>query len=216
VPKDATDRVLRMAEQHHWKLTIVNAGEFNDPNYRANPVNRCFYCKTNLYGAIATKTDCQMVSGANLDDLGEYRPGLDAAQEHAVRHPYIEASMNKLAVRELARWLGLPTLAELPSSPCLSSRVETGIRIEAPLLSFIHDVEQLVTKQLQPGTVRCRVRADAIVVELDAETLERIDQDTRAQLKQSIAMQRHVPEGKALRFERYRNGSAFLIHHATL
>jgi uncharacterized protein len=216
VPRQATERVQRNAAERGWNLIVVNAGEFDDPRYRANPVNRCFYCKTNLYGVIVEKTNRQVLSGANVDDLGEYRPGLDAAREYGVRHPYIEASMHKSAVRALARSLGLTEVAELPSSPCLSSRVETGIRIEASTLSFIHDVELMLTEQLLPKTVRCRVRADSVVIELDANTLQQLNQQTIDGLCASISSQRDLPEGKQVRFETYRNGSAFLIQRATL
>ena len=88
-------------------------------NYLANPVDRCFFCKTILYGCIARLTDAQILSGANLDDLQEYRPGLEAARCHSVRHPYLEAGIDKRAVRSLARELGLGALSELPAAPCL-------------------------------------------------------------------------------------------------
>ena len=87
VPEEATERVRGLANEQGWTLRIIDAGEFADKDYRANPVNRCFYCKTNLYGAIVPLTEAQVLSGTNLDDLGEYRPGLQAAEHHAVRHP---------------------------------------------------------------------------------------------------------------------------------
>ena len=173
VPAEATDRVRAQAQRDGWTLRVIDAGEFADPRYRANPVNRCFFCKTNLYGAVATVTGRQIVSGANTSDLGEYRPGLDAARDHAVRHPYVEAGFDKAAVRALARDLGLgEEIAELPAAPCLSSRVETGISIAPETLDFIHAVERLVGSSLgaeagRGRAVRCRVRGSGIVVELD-------------------------------------------------
>ena len=223
VPDEATTRVREHAAREDWHLDVVDAGEFADPRYRANPVDRCFFCKTNLYGAIgglATTRGRQIVSGANLDDLGEYRPGLDAAREHDVRHPYIEAGIDKAAVRRIAASLGLDDLAELPSSPCLSSRVETGIAIEPAMLRMIHAVEQLMTRETTPRTVRCRVRAEGVVVELDADTLARIaGERSRVLIDQIRALQPRRDDerrrGEApIRFERYRTGSAFLIHRA--
>ena len=76
--------------------------------------NRCYFCKTDLYGAIAKRTDAQIVSGANLDDLGEYRPGLDAARNRGVRHPFLEAEIDKATVRALAREVAS---ASFPSCP---------------------------------------------------------------------------------------------------
>jgi uncharacterized protein len=209
VPAEATARVRALAAREGWRLAVVDAGEFADPRYRANPVNRCFFCKTNLYGSIRALTDRQVVSGANLDDLGEYRPGLDAAREHAVRHPYVEAGIDKRGVRAIAAWLGLGAIAELPSSPCLSSRVETGIPIEPATLAMIHAVERLVSQRIAPRTVRCRVRASGIVVELDRETLNRIAGDEADALIREL---RGLPDQPAdVRFEPYRTGSAFLV-----
>ena len=210
VPPEATARVERLAGTEHWNLTLIRAGEFDDPAYRANPVNRCFYCKTNLYGSIRARTARPILSGANLDDLGEYRPGLDAARTHDVRHPFIESGFSKLAVRELARQLGLDEVAELPASPCLSSRVETGIRIEPRLLGFVHSVEQLLREALAPHTVRCRVRAAAVVIELDPASLSRLSGAGQADLRRRIADHADAPT-LPVAFEAYRNGSAFLV-----
>jgi uncharacterized protein len=219
VPPEATLRVQRFAQTHGWELDIIDAGEFDDPEYRANPANRCFYCKSNLYQTIRSRTDRPILSGANLDDLREYRPGLDAARRHGVRHPYVEAGLTKPQVRAVARALGLHAVAELPASPCLSSRVETGIRIETATLGFIHAVETLVTRTLSPVTVRCRVRATAVVIELDPMTLARLSPERRRQLADEIAARQRVaeplrPEGLPIAFAEYRNGSAFLVEHA--
>ena len=95
VPAEATARVQEYAVREGWRLTVLDAGEFDDPAYRANPANRCFYCKTNLYGALAARTDATLLSGTNLDDLGDWRPGLKAAEVHGVRHPFVEAGIDK-------------------------------------------------------------------------------------------------------------------------
>jgi uncharacterized protein len=219
VPDEATARVRAEAAREGWALRVIEAGEFADPAYRENPVNRCFFCKTNLYGAIRRVTDRQIVSGANLDDLGEYRPGLDAAREHGVRHPFVEASFSKAMVRALARDLGLGAVAELAAAPCLSSRVETGIRIEPETLAFIHAVERLVGDGLaETGraseakrAVRCRVRAAGIVVELDPQSLASLPDGARADLGRRIAERAPARLTDApVSFAPYRTGSAFL------
>ncbi|UXN58671.1 adenine nucleotide alpha hydrolase (plasmid) [Phyllobacterium zundukense] len=211
VPPEATQRARDWAGRENWDLQVVDAGEFADANYRSNPVNRCFFCKGNLYGTIARYSSRQIVSGANVDDLGEYRPGLDAARDHGVRHPYVEAGMYKNEVRQLARELGLGDVAELASSPCLASRVETSIRIEPETLGFIHAVETFLAEKLKPRTVRCRVRSTGVVVELDAASLQLLTVADSALLETSI-MSFLPPNlaGKSLAFEPYRNGSAFL------
>lgn len=215
VPEEATARVRAEGAREGWALRVIEAGEFADPAYRANPVNRCFFCKTNLYGAVRAVTDRQILSGANRDDLGEYRPGLDAAREHGVRHPYVEAGFDKASVRALARDLGLGAVAELPAAPCLSSRVETGIPIEPETLGFIHAVERLVGA-LATGTgakraVRCRVRAEGVVVELDPGSLAALDADSRAELGAGIREIAPARLAGPVRFAPYRVGSAFLV-----
>lgn len=222
VPAEATERVRAQARRDGWTLRVIDAGEFADPRYRANPVNRCFFCKTNLYGAVATVTDRQIVSGANTSDLGEYRPGLDAARNHDVRHPYVEAGFDKAAVRALARDLGLgEEIAELPAAPCLSSRVETGIPIAPETLHFIHAVERLVGSSLgaeagRGRAVRCRVRGSGIVVELDSSSFQALDEAQRGVLAARIV--ERAPQalaGDAVSFAPYRTGSAFLTGQGT-
>jgi pyridinium-3,5-biscarboxylic acid mononucleotide sulfurtransferase len=211
VPRDATARVEQVAAAEDWRLRIVDAGEFADESYLANPVDRCFFCKTNLYDCIARHTEAQILSGANLDDLGEYRPGLQAAERHSVRHPYLEAGINKKAVRSLARALGLGELSELPAAPCLSSRVETGIPIRAEVLRAIHAVERSIAVDFPAGIVRCRVRATGIVIELDPETLAAIkgkrQDNARVEVDRIFA---GVAPTNNLSFAPYRNGSAFV------
>ena len=211
VPSEATDRTRALAAREGWKLDIFDAGEFDDPAYRANPVNRCFFCKTNLYGAVAARTQSPIASGTNLDDLGEYRPGLVAAKQHNVRHPFVEAQIDKATVRLLAADMGLGTLAELPSSPCLSSRVETGIRIEASMLAMVHAAENLIVKRLSPRTVRCRVRAQGVVVELDQFTLAGLEDTDRMVLQTELGqMASAAGLTRPVAFAPYRTGSAFL------
>lgn len=211
VPPEATQRVRHYAAKEGWNLRILDAREFADQNYLDNPVNRCFFCKSNLYSAIAAISDRQVLSGANTDDLQEYRPGLDAARNHFVRHPYLEACIDKKHVRRLARELGLDDLAELPASPCLSSRVETLIPIDADTLAAIHAVERLIDLELAPNTVRCRVRREKLVIELDQQCLTGLSPEVRSNLSRSIValLPAHL-SGRTLDFAIYRNGSAFV------
>jgi uncharacterized protein len=173
VPPAATERVRARAEREGWCLTVTGAGEFDDRRYRDNPVNRCYFCKTNLYDRIRALTAGAIASGANLDDLGDYRPGLLAASERAIAHPYIEARMDKASVRALARRLGLAEVAELPAQPCLASRVETGIAIDAADLAFIDLVETRLAEKAPVGmALRCRVTLAGITVEAGKEAAD--------------------------------------------
>lgn len=220
VPSEATERVRALATQYGWQLEVINAGEFNSADYMKNPLNRCFFCKTSLYDAIqaiAKQTRAQILSGTNTDDLGEYRPGLEAAKQHDVRHPFVEAGISKADVRALARQLGMDDVAELPAAPCLSSRVETGIAINADTLTAIHETEKLVGVELKPKTVRCRVRATGVVIELDEVTLSTLSNHMRDQITSKI---RNVfardSAVMSISFEPYRTGSAFLIKSNSL
>lgn len=211
VPPAATRRVRELARDREWRLTVLDAGEFADPRYRANPANRCFFCKTNLYGTMAGATDVVLLSGTNLDDLGDWRPGLQAARDHGVRHPYVEAGIDKAGVRALARELGLPDIAELPSAPCLSSRVETGLRIEPDMLRAIDAVETDLRDALGPRTVRVRLRAEQVGVELDDATLARLEDADRRVWASRIADRFGAAlGGRPVVFDAYRRGSAFL------
>jgi len=212
VPAEATDRVRGLARARGWALDVFDAGEFADPRYRANPVNRCFFCKTSLYGSIAGRTDAVILSGTNMDDLGDYRPGLEAAKTRGVRHPFVEAGMDKAMVRALAAELGLGDIAELPAAPCLSSRVETGIAIEAPVLKMIEEAEILLRDGLAPRTVRCRVRRAGIVVELDPAALAAMDDAMQESLTRALEVlaEKHGVGSRPVAFAPYKTGSAFL------
>src|SRR5512143_3703212 len=182
VPAAATARVRRYAAREGWSLQLLEAGEFADTAYLNNPVDRCFYCKTNLYQSIARQTQAIIVSGANRDDLNDYRPGLQAASDYGVRHPLIDAGIDKALVRAIARHFGLTDLAELPASPCLSSRVETGIPIQPTALALIQRVEALVSSEIQPGAVRCRLRHNGVPIELDRDSLAALSPAQRSRL----------------------------------
>ena len=171
VPVSARERVEAHASSHGWQLVVIDAQELADERYRANPVDRCYYCKTNLYDRIAGATSDTIASGTNRDDLSDFRPGLRAAREHDVVHPYVEAGATKRDIYEMAQALGLVDLARLPAQPCLASRVETGIAIDPRDLAFVDEVEtRLASKLGAEATVRCRVTHRGIVIEIGDAT----------------------------------------------
>ncbi len=202
VPEAATARVREHAEQAGWRLHVIGAGEFDDPKYVENPVNRCYFCKSNLYTRIRAATDAVVCSGANTGDLGDYRPGLGAAAEQNVRHPFIEAGIDKPLIRALAAERGLADLAELPAQPCLASRVETGIAINADDLALIDAVETRLAAKLGAGDIRCRVTHSGVRVELPEGALGA----DLSEISDMITATGRVFVGAAL----YRRGSAFL------
>ena len=151
-----------------------------------------------------------IASGTNLDDLADFRPGLAAAKRYGVRHPLAEAGLRKADVRALARDMGLTDLAELAASPCLSSRLETGIPVSVQALELIQRAEELVSCTLRPKTVRCRVRHDGVAVELDKDGLAAVKKSAGLiqRLNAEVA-ERGFPT--PVRFEPYRRGSAFVV-----
>jgi uncharacterized protein len=167
VPQAARERVSEHAARHGWPLVLIDAGEQADERYRANPVDRCYYCKSNLYARIRELSDDPIASGTNQDDLEDFRPGLRAAAERDVVHPYVEAQMGKQSIYRLAASLGLVDLERLPAQPCLASRVETGIAIAPADLAFIDAVERRLAASIgSEAVLRCRVTGAGVVIEL--------------------------------------------------
>jgi len=123
----------------------IATDELSDPAYRRNDRFRCLHCKTELYGRLGplarSRGFAALLSGANADDAGDWRPGLRAAADHGVIHPLLEAGVGKAAVRELAHRLGVPS-AEKPASPCLASRIPYGVAVERETLRRIDRAER--------------------------------------------------------------------------
>jgi uncharacterized protein len=206
VPAAARARVEAHTAQHGWPLVLVDAGEQADARYRANPVDRCYYCKSNLYARIREATPDPIAAGTNRDDLDDFRPGLRAAAERDVVHPYVEAGIGKASVYALAASLGLDDLERLPAQPCLASRVETGIAIAPGDLAFIDAVEtRLATHLGREAIVRCRVTHAGVVIELATA------QGAAAGAARDIGAELCRREGRAFAGVRpYVRGSAFL------
>ncbi|MGJ8682637.1 hypothetical protein [Paraglaciecola sp.] len=207
VPEAALQRVKEHATDYNWDLQILNAREFDDPNYINNPVNRCYFCKSNLYTRISEQTKGIVFSGTNLDDLADYRPGLEAAKEQNVQHPYVEAEIDKATIYALAKHYNLKQLQSLPAQPCLASRVETGMKINAKDLDFINQVEEH-TRQVFPElkNVRCRITRLGTFLEIDSVPETPEFQSLSTQLDQMCAQTGRIFSG----VRTYQKGSAFI------
>jgi uncharacterized protein len=207
VPGAARARVEAHAAAHGWRLVVLDAGEFADERYRSNPLDRCYWCKSHLYARLRAFTSDAIASGTNRDDLGDYRPGLRAATDHAVVHPYVDANLGKADVYRLARLLGLADLERLPAQPCLASRVETGLRIDAADLAFIDAVEARLAAELgREAVVRCRVTHSGVAIELEGGR-----DAPSARAAHAIGAQACRFAGRAFAGVRpYRRGAAFL------
>lgn len=178
--------VARTFRLHHL---IVHTRELERPEYRANPVNRCYYCKHELYTALASLASARgilaIADGSNADDRGDYRPGRQAAREFGVRSPLDEAGLTKSDIRELSRRAGLPTWDE-PASACLSSRIPYLSDVTDDKLRLIERAERAVRGL---GFRVCRVRHhdDLAKLEIGVDELPRaLEPDVRDRLVQEL------------------------------
>ena len=164
------------AERLGLRHRSVRTDELEREGYLENGPDRCYHCKSELYEVLrAVARDeglAEVLSGANLDDLADYRPGLQAAAERGVRHPLVEAGFSKIDVREASRVLGLPTWNK-PASACLSSRIPHGVRITVEELSRVGRAERAL-KELGFAQVRVRVHGDVARVEVEPQDVPRL------------------------------------------
>jgi uncharacterized protein len=164
-----TDLALSKRLSDDWGIAhqIIVTDELTKADYRANPTNRCFHCKTSLYteldGIARTRGYTHILNGTNLDDLGDHRPGLIAADNHAVKSPLVAAGFHKADIRALAKHLGLEN-ADKPQAACLSSRFPYGSAINQELLAQVEAAENVLAKY---GFSQFRVRHHGEVARLE-------------------------------------------------
>ena len=160
---------------------VVRTEELANPDYARNGANRCFFCKDELFGRLAPIAEREgagtLVYGANVDDLGDHRPGMKAAAGHGVRAPLIEAALTKAEIRELSRALGLPTW-DKPSFACLSSRFQYGDRITADKLRQVDAAEAFV-RSLGFRQLRVRHHDRLARLEIPLEEIPRLWEEGR-------------------------------------
>jgi uncharacterized protein len=177
VPRSELDDARRLAELIGIRHVVVSTEEFENPDYLKNDGTRCYHCKSELYSTIdrlLPELGVPVVcSGANLDDTGDYRPGLVAAAEHRVRHPLQEAGFTKADVRAVAHSLGLPAW-DKPASPCLSSRLAPGVAVTLERTRRVEEAEAFLRSL---GLRDCRVRyhdGDLARIEVPASEVARL------------------------------------------
>jgi pyridinium-3,5-biscarboxylic acid mononucleotide sulfurtransferase len=163
------DDAKSVAAQIGVRHELVDSHELSDPRYLANGPDRCYFCKVEVYGLLASyareRGFAAVVDGTNLDDLRDLRPGRKAAKEHGVLSPLVDAGFTKADVREASRSLGLPT-ADKPSMACLSSRIPCGTPVSVEALHQIEAAEKLM-RDMGLGQLRVRHHVDIARVEVD-------------------------------------------------
>ena len=176
MPDEDRDSALAMACQIGARHVVIHSNELEIPGYAANPINRCYLCKHNLFTvceAKASELDIdEIVDGLNLDDLHDYRPGMQAASEKRVRHPLVEAEMTKADVRAVSHAMGLPTW-DRPASPCLSSRFPYGTEITPEGLAKVSAGEKLL-HSMGFAVARVRYHGDVARLELEQGEIARV------------------------------------------
>jgi len=161
LPRGEREAAMELARHIGIRHELVETRELENASYAANPINRCYFCKSTLYAAlldVAPQLGVKvLVNGANLDDTGDYRPGMQAAREFEVRSPLIEAGFHKTDVRRLAEHWGLPNWNK-PAGPCLSSRIAYGVAVTPERLERIDAAERWLKQRL--GIEELRVRLE--------------------------------------------------------
>lgn len=174
------EEAIKLAELIGIPHQLVSTSEFATPEYRANASNRCFYCKTELYQilnqAIARHDwqDATVVNGANLDDRGDHRPGMQAAADFEVRSPLIEAGLTKTDVRDLARHWDLP-IWNKPAHPCLSSRIAYGVEVTEERVGRIDAAERYLREEFDIPELRVRLEPQELArIEVPLDQINRL------------------------------------------
>jgi len=164
------------ADEHGFNLRELETGELEDPKYQANPTNRCYYCKTELYSQLrdlATKLHVEYIlDGTNADDLNGHRPGRVAAEENGVSSPLAEVGLGKSTIRSLSKAHGLNGW-DKPASPCLSSRVAYGVPVTIERLGQVERAETLL-RDLGFREFRVRVHGELARIEISKQEMKRV------------------------------------------
>ena len=177
VAPEELEAAIALARTRGWRHLVVDTNEIEDPRYLANDGRRCFFCKTELYthlGQVAAAEGVTKVAnGANTDDLGDYRPGMEAAKNFEVISPLVEVGMSKQDIRDVSRCLDLPTW-DKPAQPCLSSRIPYGTVVSVGALAMIGKSEKGL-RELGFSVVRVRHYGQTARVEIPIDDFERFE-----------------------------------------
>jgi len=177
-PAEQRRTALAVAREFGVPLLELETRELEDPRYAANPTNRCYFCKAELWGRLLPLARERgfdtVIDGTNADDLGEHRPGLQAAAEREVRSPLAELGWTKSMVRGAARALDIP-IWDAPASPCLASRIKYGLAVTSERLRQVEDGEAFLRRLGVTGNLRVRHLGPTARVEVEPEQFPLVD-----------------------------------------
>lgn len=216
-PAEQWATARRVADQFGVTVLELDTDEMSDPRYAANPANRCYFCKTELWSklvpAAAARGFHTVVDGTNADDTGGYRPGMQAAHEQSVASPLAEIGFTKEEIRARSHALGLPTWQQ-PASPCLSSRLPYGTSVTPERLRLVERAERAVRELGVTGDMRVRYHDDVARVELTPSELDRWLAPQRAEALRAAVAGAGFPR-VALDLRGFRSGSLNVLHGVT-
>lgn len=165
----------KIAGDFEFNFETLETSELSDPSYQANASNRCYFCKSELYGKLADVAEARglafVLDGTNYDDTADHRPGRTAANENHVRSPLVEVGMTKSEIRQLSRQQGLSSW-DKPASPCLSSRIAHGVPVTIERLTKIEKGEEFL-RQMGFREFRARVHGDLVRIEISTDEIEK-------------------------------------------
>lgn len=174
-PQEQWARAREVADRFGVPVLELDTDEMNDPRYAANPTNRCYFCKTELWDKLVPVARARalavVVDGTNFDDLADFRPGAQAAREHGVASPLAELGFTKDEIRALSRVRGIPTWSQ-PSSPCLSSRLPYGVEVTPLRLRKVEEAERALRLLGVTGNLRVRYLDATARIEMDLDQLD--------------------------------------------
>ena len=175
-PPAAKEEAASLAQNSGLRFQIIDSNEMSNPDFVANPPERCYYCKRELFSELKPIAKAEglkwIADGTNADDLSDFRPGRKASAEAGIRSPLLEAGLTKLEIRQLSHARGLPTW-DRPASPCLASRIPYGTPVTAETLNKIARGEQYL-HSLGIRELRLRHHGDIARIELDPEDMAKI------------------------------------------
>lgn len=209
VPEWDCEDAVRIAQEVGVPLRVVETNLLDQPRYKENNPLRCYFCKADLYTRLTTIRQAEghavIFSGTQADDLGDYRPGLRAAAEHAVASPLLDAGLTKAEIRRLAREFGL-SFWDKPGSPCLASRIPRGAPVTLEALTVVQRAESAL-RHLGLRVVRVRHLGDAARVEIGEDDFgsattgalrQAVEDALRAAGFKGVSIARYAPSGRAL------------------
>lgn len=216
-PAEQWATARRVADAFRVPVLELDTDEMNDPRYAANPANRCYFCKSELWGKLVPAAESRgfhtVVDGTNADDVGGHRPGMQAARENAVASPLADVGFSKEEIRLRSRALGLPTWQQ-PASPCLSSRLPYGTSVTPERLSLVERAERAVRELGVSGDMRVRYHDDVARIELAPSELTAWLEPRRAESLRAAVTAAGFPR-VAIDLRGFRSGSLNVLHGVT-